>query len=213
MRGEAGFDVLGLERLIEATDDLRRLFPRHLDPFKGLVGLDDALHFGLDGRQVFVGDRAGGPHVVIEALAHRRAEGEFDPFEEPHHRPGHDVGRGMPHHRERPGIACVEGLQIDRAGGRQRGVEAHGLAVEHRCDGAAPALLRAACAGRSAAENVGDAGGRLTRADRAVGEANVEHGAKARCKEIFRGKTGAYPPCRAGGKRRWWFLAARPVVA
>ena len=213
MGGEAGFDVLGLEGLIEAADDLCRLFPRHLDPLEGLVGLDDPLHLGLDGRQILVGDRTGRPHVVIKPLADRGPEGEFNALEQPHHRAGHDMGRGMPHHRERPGIARIEGLQVDRAGGWERGVEAHGLAVEHRCDRASPAFLRAVCAGESGAEDVGDAGGKLTLANRAVGEANVEHGAKSRCKDVFWARTRAYPPCRAGDKRRWWFPAARPVVA
>ena len=166
---------------------LRGLLPWHFHPLEGLVGLDDPLHLGLDGRQILVGDRAGGPHVVVKALAHRGAEGEFHPLEEPHHGPGHDVGRGMPHDGERPGIAGVEGLEIDRAVRRQRGIEPDGRAVEHRRDRTA-AALGAGCAGRSSAEDVGDAGGRLTRADGAVGEANVEHGAEGRCKKVFRAK-------------------------
>jgi hypothetical protein len=155
MGGEAGLDVLGLERLVEAADDLHGLLPRNLDPLEGLVGLDDPLHLGLDGRQILVGDRAGGPHVVVEALADRGPEGEFHPFEQPHHGPGHHMGRRVPHHRQGPGISREERLEVDRALGGQRGVEAHGPAVEHGCDRPQVLRRRARCRRR---QDVGDAG-------------------------------------------------------
>jgi hypothetical protein len=209
MGGEAGFDVLGLEGLVEAADDLRRLLPRHLDPLEGLVGLDDPLHLGLDGRQILVGDRPGGPHVVVKALAHRGAEGEFHPVEEPHHGPGHDVGRGMPHHGERPGIAGKEGLEIDRA------VAGNGASSPTVAPSSTAAIGRPRPLGpvgpvdpepRTSATRAGDSQGRTVPS----GRRTLSMVQKAAAQSVFRGKPGAYPPRRAGDKRRRWFPAARP---
>ena len=134
MVGEARLDVLGLQGLVETADDLHRLVARHLDPLERLVGGDDPPHLGLDLRQVLVGDRPAGPHVVIEAVADGGAEGEFHAVEEPHHGAGHDVGRRVPHHGQGPRIALEEHLDRGRASGGQRRVEPHGLAVEQGRD-------------------------------------------------------------------------------
>ena len=91
--GEPGFDVLDFQRLVQAPDDLNGFCPGHLHPLEGLVGLDDPPHLHFDRRQILVGDWPTGPHVVIKAFAHGRAEGEFHPFEEPHHRTGHHMRR------------------------------------------------------------------------------------------------------------------------
>ena len=185
--GEASLDVLDLQRLLEIADDLHRLAAWHLHPLERLVGLDDPLHFGLDGRQVFVGDRPRGPHVVIEALADRGAEGEFHAVKQPHHRPGHDMGRRVPHHGQGPGIAREQGLEGDRAGVGQRGVEADSLAVE---DGGDRRPTRGSGrAGSRCCQNVTDAGGGGTLVDGAVGESNVEHEWNSRVKRaVFSGK-------------------------
>ena len=135
MLGQAGLDVLGLEGLVQAADDLDRLLPGHLHPLEGLVGLDDPPHLRFDRRQVFVGDRPGGPHVVIEAVADGGAEGELHAVEEPHHRPGHHVGGRVPHHRQGPRVAGRKRLDGDRALRGQRHVEADEPAVEQGGDG------------------------------------------------------------------------------
>ena len=139
--GQAGLDVLNLERLLEITHDLHGLLARHLDPLKRLVGLDDLLHLSLDQRQIVVGDRPAGPHVVIKAFADGGAEGQLDVRKEPRHGAGHDVGGGVPHHRQRPRIAGGEPVDRSLASGGQRRIESHRLAVEQRRD--RPLLPRA----------------------------------------------------------------------
>jgi hypothetical protein len=174
--GESRLDVLGLEGLVEAADEVGRLRPGHLHPLEGLVGLDDPPHLGLDRRQVLVGDRPRCPHVVVEPLPDRGAEGEFDAVEEPHHGPGHHVGRGVPHHRQGAGVARVQRLELGGARRRQRGIEADRRAVQDRRDGpTGPRRAR----GRGV-EGIGDAAGGIALADGAVGKAHGDHGARGR---------------------------------
>ena len=212
MLGEAGFDVLDLQRLGEVADDLHGLRPRHLDPLESLVGLDDPPHLGLDRRQVIVGDRPRGSHVVIEALAHSGAEGEFHVLKEPRHRPGHDVGRGMPHHGQRPGVAGVERFELDRAVGRQRRVEAHRLAVEHRGDRPEGRFF-SGCDGCDGVQGIGHAVSRGRVVDGAIGKADVEHGGGVREGWLGRKgeKNGAYPRRHGSDKRSMVVSGSAPL--
>ena len=88
----------------ELLADLQRLGPRHFEPLERLVGLDDLLHLGFDRRKVFLRERLGQLEVVVEAAFDRRPEGQLHALQEPHHRPGHDVGRRVPHHAQRLGV-------------------------------------------------------------------------------------------------------------
>ena len=201
--GQAGFDVLGLQGLVQAADDLQRLLPRHLHPLEGLVGLDDPPHLGLDQRQILVGDRPARPHVVIEAMAHRGAEGELHAVEEPHHRPGHHVGRRVSHHGERAGVTGKERLDRGRALGRQRRVEPHDLPVEQSGDGGLLAPFSAGHGG--VADAVGHLRGGGKVAGGAVGQADDRHGGNEKAEEApagFRRKTAGYPPSRSARKPR-----------
>ena len=170
MGGQAGLDVLHLEGLVEPGDDFHRLRPRHLDPFEGLVGGDDLLHLGLDGRQVLVGDGAAGPHVVVEALADGGAEGEFHALEESHHGPGHNVGCRVPHHAEAARVTGEDRLDGGGAFGWERSVEAGDGTVEQGGDG--PLFA----GGRGVGGGLGEPGAGWVVAGGAVGEADVRHG-------------------------------------
>ena len=158
MLGQARLDVLGLERLVESADDLHRLLPRHLHPLERLVFLDDLLHLGFDHRQVFVGDRPLGPHVVIEALANGGAEGQFDALEEPHHGAGHHMRRRMPHHWQGSRVTRAERFERRLAGLGQRRIEPHGLAVEQRRDRPIFFLRLLLTRGSEIGEHLGHAG-------------------------------------------------------
>ena len=126
--------MLCLEGLVEASDDLHRLLPRHLDALEGLVGGDDLLHLLFDPGEIVIGDRLGRAHVVVEAGPDRRPEGQLDPRKQPHHRPGHDVGRGVAHHRQGARVAREEPFDQRLALLRQRSVEADGLPIEEGGD-------------------------------------------------------------------------------
>ena len=141
MLGQSRLDVLDLQRLPEIPDNLHGLVAGHLDPFELLVGRDDSLHLGLDQRNVVVRDRPAGPHVVIEAGAHGRPEGQFDAVEEPHHGAGHHMGRRVTHHGQCPRVTGHEQFERHLTGRGQRCVEPHGLAVEQGRD--RPRLSRA----------------------------------------------------------------------
>jgi hypothetical protein len=207
--GEARLDVLGLERLVEPADDLDGLRPRHLHPLEGLVGGDDPPHLLLDGRQVVVGDRPRGPHVVVEAVARGGAEGQLDAREEPHHGPGHDVGRGMPHHRQGPDVAGEERLDGHGVRGGQRHVEAHRPAVEEGRD--RPGLLpRCGLRRGGCGDDLGQTGGGGIVADGTIGKADGGHGGAGMRRRgnadgsrgHFPPKTAAYPPRRGGSKAK-----------
>ena len=128
--GEARLDVLCLEGLVEAGDDLHRLLPRHLDPLEGLVGGDDLPHLLFDPGEIVVGDRLGRPHVVVEPGPDRRPEGKLDAWKQPHHGPGHDVGRRVAHHRQGARIARKKPLDERLAMLRKGSVEPDGLSIE-----------------------------------------------------------------------------------
>ena len=83
------FQVLDLQRLAQIAAELDRRLAVHFDPLERLVFLDDPGHFGLDLREV--GLRQGVLHleIVIEAVGHRRPEGQLHALEQPHDRPGH----------------------------------------------------------------------------------------------------------------------------
>ena len=49
-------------------------------------------------------ERLGHLEVVVEAAFDGRPEGELHALLQPHHRPGHDVGRRVPHHARRLGV-------------------------------------------------------------------------------------------------------------
>ena len=132
--GEARLDVLCLEGLVEAGDDLHCLLPRHLDPLERLVGGDDLPHLLFDPGEIVVGDRLRRPHVVVEPGPDRRPEGKLDAWKEPHHRPGHDVGRGVAHHRQGPRIAREQPFDQRLALGGERSVEPDRLPIEEGGD-------------------------------------------------------------------------------
>jgi len=177
MFGEARLDMLGLQRLVQAADDLDGLAARHLHALERLVGGDDPPHLLLDLRQVLVGDRPRGPHVVIEARTHRGAEGELHAVEQPHHRAGHHMGRRMPHHGERPRIALEEHLKRGRAFVREHCVEPHGPAVEEGRDRLAFFSLAGGGARHDLGDDVGEPRSGRELADGAIGEADGRHGA------------------------------------
>jgi len=160
--GQAGLDVLGLQGLVEPADDFDGLLARHLDPLKGLVGLDDPPHLRLDGGEILIGDRAGGPHVVVETVAHSGTEGELDALEEPHHGPGHDMRRRVPHHRQGPRVAGGKRLHGCGALGRQGSVEADERAVEQGGDGGVSAPFSAGRGGVADAVGHRRCGGKVT---------------------------------------------------
>ena len=101
----------------------------HFDPLERLVLLDDPGHLGLDLREV--GLRQGVLHleIVIEALGHRRPEGQLHALEQPHDRPGHDVGAGMAQQIEGLGVFGGDQPQGDLAVGGQQIIDACHLPI------------------------------------------------------------------------------------
>ena len=115
--------MLNFQRLIEVADDLNRLGPIDLHPFKGFISCDDLPHLRFNRRQVLFGNRSLGPHVIVKAVANSRAEGQFDVLEQSHHRSGHHMGGRVPHHRQRPRIARLKQFNRWLALLRQQTVE------------------------------------------------------------------------------------------
>jgi len=85
--GQALFDMLDFERLIQVAADFNRLAARTLDPFKRFVQLDQALHFGFDRREILLVQWTGGLHVIVKAPFDRRSKSQLDAAFQPHHRP------------------------------------------------------------------------------------------------------------------------------
>jgi hypothetical protein len=69
-----------------------------------LVGGDDLAHLCLDRGQVFLGERALGGEVVIEAIVGRRAEGDLRAGEQRLHRFGQNVGKVVAHQFQGVGL-------------------------------------------------------------------------------------------------------------
>ena len=84
--------------------ELDRLLPVHLDPLERLVFRDDLGHLGLDLGEVGLGQGVLHLEIVVEAVGHRRPKGQLHALEQPHDRPGHDVGTGMAQQIEGLGV-------------------------------------------------------------------------------------------------------------
>ena len=67
--------------------------------------------------------------VVVEAVVDRRPEGQLHALEEPHHRPGHHVGAGMPQDVQGLGVLAGDQPQANLALGGQRIVGPDQLAI------------------------------------------------------------------------------------
>ena len=101
---------------------------------EGLVLADDLAHARLDALEVLVGEvrAAGQLEVVVEAVLHRRADGELGAGPELEDGLGHDVRRRVPQH-----VAALFGVVGDDAdcgavGQRRREVDF--VAVDRRGD-------------------------------------------------------------------------------
>ncbi len=68
--------------------------------------------------------------VVVETAFHGGPEGQLDPFEQPHHGPGHHVRAGVPHHGQRFRVLLGQQPQCDLAVGGQLVVEADDRLVD-----------------------------------------------------------------------------------
>ena len=127
--GQPVFEVLHLQRLPQIAAELDRLLAVHLDPLERLVLLDDPGHLGLDLGEV--GLREGVLHleIVVEAVGHRRPEGQLHAVEQPHHRPGHHVRTRMAQQIQGLGVLAGDQAKGDLAVGGQRLVGPHQAAV------------------------------------------------------------------------------------
>ena len=67
--------------------------------------------------------------VVVEAVGHGRPEGQLHALEQPHHRPGHHVGTGMPQQIQRLGVFAGDQTKSDLAVGGQQLADPHHLPV------------------------------------------------------------------------------------
>ena len=130
MVGQAGFDVLDLQALAQVLAELQGLVAVHFHPLERLVFLDDPGHFGLDLGEILFGKPPLGLEIVVEAVLDRGAKGQLDAVVEPHHRPGHDVGTGVPHDVQGLGVATGDQPQGDLAFFGQEGVGADDLAID-----------------------------------------------------------------------------------
>ena len=104
----------------------------HFDPLERLVFLDDLGHFGLDPGKILLGKPPLALEIVVEAVLDRGAEGQLNAVEKPHHRPGHDVGAGVPHDIQGLGVAIGNQPQGDLAFFGQEGVGADDLTIDLR---------------------------------------------------------------------------------
>ena len=130
MVGQAGFDVLDLQALAQVLAELQGLVAVHFDPLERLVFLDDPGHLGLDLGEILFGEPPLGLEIVVEAVLDRGPEGQLHAVEQPHHRPGHDVGAGVPHDVQGLGVAAGDQPQGDLAFFGQEGVGADELAID-----------------------------------------------------------------------------------
>ncbi len=133
--GKPRLDVFDLEVLLQILAERHGLVPRLFDAFERLVELDDLLHFGLDGREIILGQAVRQVKIVVEATFDCWSERQLHAVEQPHHGPSHDVGAGMPHHIQGFLVLFREQLQFDLAFLGQREVQAHGFAVDFGADG------------------------------------------------------------------------------
>ena len=126
-------------------------------------------HFGLDLGEILFGKPPLGLEIVVEAVLDRGAEGQLDAVVEPHHRPGHDVGTGVPHDVQGLRVAAGNQPQGDLAFFGQEGVGADDLAIDLRGHGGL---------GQAGADFRGDIDGADAAGifqDLAVGQIDFEH--------------------------------------
>ena len=114
MSRQPGVDVLNLQLLRHAIDELHGLIPATDEPLEWLSRIDDRLHFGLDAREVVFTDFVVAGDVVIEPLPGRRPERQLDTRPQPHDGPRHDVRTRVPHDPQRSRIFLRE--QLNRNG-------------------------------------------------------------------------------------------------
>ena len=170
--GRDRFDDLGLVVLADALEEGHGLVARlhaarHRQRF-----LDDLLHLGLDGRQVFGRERTLVGEVVEEAAVDHRADGDLGAGEQALHGLGQQVGGGVAQHVQRVGMLVGDDLERGVVGDDEAGV--HQLAVHLAAQGG---LGQARADGQG---DVGDADGVLEGAAAAVGERDVDHGVPGR---------------------------------
>ena len=130
--GQAGFDVLDLERLPQVFANLDSFGPRHLDALEILVLLDDLGHFGLDLGEVVLRELVRHIEVIVEAVLDRGAESQLHSLEQPHHGPRHHVRGRVAHDPQGLGILAGQELERGFPLGRQRRDSIDDLAV-HFC--------------------------------------------------------------------------------
>ena len=130
MVGQAGLDVFDLQPLAQVLAELQGLVAVHFHSLERLVFLDDAGHFRLDQGEILFGKPPLALEIVVEAVLDRGAKGQLDAVVEPHHRPRHDVGTGVPHHVQGLRVAAGNQPQGDLAFLGQEGVRAHDLAID-----------------------------------------------------------------------------------
>jgi hypothetical protein len=116
--GQALADVFDLEHLAQILTNRQRLVAWFFQSLEGLVEFDDLGHLGFDGGEVVFAQLVRQVEVVVKAIVDRRAERQLHALVEPHHRPGHDVGRAVPHDGQRVGVFLSKQPQGDFAIGR-----------------------------------------------------------------------------------------------
>ena len=94
----------------------------------GLLGPGQLLHFLFDFRQVALGDRGRGVHVVVESVLDARADAELDARVERFERFGHQVGRRVPECLLAFGVFPF--VQLDLRVGDDGTVQVHDFAVD-----------------------------------------------------------------------------------
>lgn len=67
--GEAGFDVLRLEFLIQVANEFDRLVAGQGEPLERFLLFDDRFHLGFDPGEVLLGNRVLEIEVIVEAVA------------------------------------------------------------------------------------------------------------------------------------------------
>ena len=128
--GQAAFEVFDFERLAQIAAKLNGLLAIHLDPLERLVFGDDFGHFRLDFREIGLGERVFHLKIVIKPVGNRRAKRQLHTVKQPHDRPSHEMGTGMPQKLDSFGIFIGDQPQRDLAVGRQRIMNADQLAVD-----------------------------------------------------------------------------------
>ena len=115
--------------LLQVAADLQGLVARLLDSLERLIQLDDLLHLGFDGREILLRERLVAVEIVVEPVFDGGSERQLHALVQPHHRAGHDMGRGMPHDGQRLGVPPRKHPQLHVAVGGEFVVEPYELPV------------------------------------------------------------------------------------